>query len=164
VANQSEGASVVLRCRGAVGVIPGISIVRVVARRCRPHRTPAGRRGPAAGIAEAAVRSIGQDQAVTFLAPAEPGLARVRVIRQRDRQPKRGSQCADCCPSSATTVDTQGLPGYTFERAVILFRFDVAQSGVVTAAPRLRFAARTVAPRPWRGSTPELVLGNRRRR
>ena len=64
-----------------------------------------------------------QDQAATFLAPAEPGLARVEVtVRQHDvvcigeglitvtheLMPQLGS----------ATVPTQGLPGYTFEPAL----------------------------------------------
>jgi hypothetical protein len=62
------------------------------------------------------------DQAVTFLAAAEPGLARVKVsVRQHD------VVCAGeglitvthelLAQLGATTVPSQGLPGYTFERA-----------------------------------------------
>jgi hypothetical protein len=62
------------------------------------------------------------DQAVTFLAPEEPGLARVHVtVRQRD------AVCVGeglitvthelLTQLSPTTVPSQGLPGYTFERA-----------------------------------------------
>jgi hypothetical protein len=62
------------------------------------------------------------DQAVTFLAPDEPGLTRVMVtVRQR------GVVCAGeglitvtqelMKQLGAATVSSQGLPGYTFERA-----------------------------------------------
>jgi hypothetical protein len=62
------------------------------------------------------------DQAVTFLAPAEPGLARVTVsVRQHD------VMCIGeglitvthelLAQLGTTTVPSQGLPGYTFERA-----------------------------------------------
>jgi AcrR family transcriptional regulator len=62
------------------------------------------------------------NQAVTFLAPEEPGLARVRVtVRQRD------AVCVGeglitvthelLTQLAPTTVPSQGLPGYTFERA-----------------------------------------------
>jgi hypothetical protein len=61
-------------------------------------------------------------QAVTFLAPEDPGLARVRVtVRQRD------AVCVGeglitvthelLTQLAPTTVPSQGLPGYTFERA-----------------------------------------------
>lgn len=63
-----------------------------------------------------------QNQAVTFLAPAEPGLARVKVaVRQHD------SVCVAeglitvthelLAQLGAANVTTQGLPSYTFERA-----------------------------------------------
>jgi hypothetical protein len=63
-----------------------------------------------------------RNQAVTFLAPEEPGLARVRVtVRQRD------AVCVGeglitvthelLTQLAPTTVASQGLPGYTFERA-----------------------------------------------
>jgi hypothetical protein len=66
--------------------------------------------------------SCSHDQAVTFLAPAEPGLARVEVtVRQHD------IVCVGeglitvthelLAQLGATTVPAQGLPGYTFERA-----------------------------------------------
>jgi hypothetical protein len=62
------------------------------------------------------------DQAVTFLAPAEPGLAQVKVsVRQHD------IVCAGeglitvthelLAQLGTATVPSQGLPGYTFERA-----------------------------------------------
>ena len=62
------------------------------------------------------------DQAVTFLAPDDPGLTRVMVtVRQRD------VVCAGeglitvthelMGQLGAATVSSQGLPGYTFERA-----------------------------------------------
>ena len=62
------------------------------------------------------------DQAVTFLAPEEPGLARVRVtVRQRE------VVCVGeglvtvthelLTQLAPTTVPSQGLPGYTLERA-----------------------------------------------
>ena len=62
------------------------------------------------------------NQAVTFLTPEEPGLARVQVtVRQRD------AICVgeglitvthELLPQLApATVSSQGLPGYTFERA-----------------------------------------------
>jgi hypothetical protein len=79
------------------------------------------------------------DQAATFLAPDEPGLARVEVaVRQGDI----------VCTGEAlitvthellaqlgtTTVSSQGLPGYTFERAPgesWRSRFDVARNVIV---------------------------------
>jgi hypothetical protein len=62
------------------------------------------------------------DQGVTFMAPAEPGLARVQVsVRQQD------VVCVGealvtvthelLAQLGTTTVPSQGLPGYTFERA-----------------------------------------------
>ena len=61
-------------------------------------------------------------QAVTFLAPEEPGLTRIKVtVRQRD------NTCVNealltvtnelLVQINPTTIPAQGLPGYTFERA-----------------------------------------------
>ena len=61
-------------------------------------------------------------QAVTFLAPEEPGLTRVKVtVRQRD------TVCVEealvtvtnelLAQINPTTMPARGLPGYTFERA-----------------------------------------------
>jgi hypothetical protein len=63
-----------------------------------------------------------RDQAAKFLAPAEPGLARVRVtVRQRDVTCEDEALITvthELLPQlGATTVNSQGLPGYTFERA-----------------------------------------------
>jgi hypothetical protein len=62
-----------------------------------------------------------RNQAVKFLAPAEPGLARLRVTaRQREVTCSAESLVTVTrelqVPGSAS-VATQGLPGYTFERA-----------------------------------------------
>ncbi len=62
------------------------------------------------------------DQTATFLAPGEPGLARIKVtVRQHD------TVCAGealitvthelLAQFGPTTIPSQGLPGYTFERA-----------------------------------------------
>ena len=66
--------------------------------------------------------SAARDQATTFLAPGEPGLARIEVsVRQHD------VVCVGealitvthelLAQLGSTTVPSQGLPGYTFERA-----------------------------------------------
>ena len=62
------------------------------------------------------------DQAVSFLAPTEPGLVRVMVkVCQGDIE--RSSEALitvthELLPQvGSTTIDSQGLPGYTFERA-----------------------------------------------
>ena len=79
------------------------------------------------------------DQAVTFLAPEEPGLARVRVtVRQRE------VVCVGeglvtvshelLTQLAPTTVPSQGLPGYTFERAPGEFwrsKFDIKRNVIV---------------------------------
>ncbi|HKB69124.1 MAG TPA: ATP-binding protein [Pyrinomonadaceae bacterium] len=62
------------------------------------------------------------DQAVSFLAPAEPGLVRVRVnVYQGDIQRSAEALITvthELLPQvGSTTIDSQGLPGYTFERA-----------------------------------------------
>ena len=63
-----------------------------------------------------------RDQAVTYLAPEEPGLARVEVtVRQRDMV-AIGEGLVTVAHElltqlGATTISMQGLPGYTFERA-----------------------------------------------
>lgn len=62
------------------------------------------------------------DQAVSFLAPAEPGLVRVRVdVRQGDIERSAEALITvthELLPQvGTTTIDSQGLPGYTFERA-----------------------------------------------
>jgi hypothetical protein len=79
------------------------------------------------------------DQAVRFLAPEEPGLAQVRVtVRQRD------VVCVGealitvthelLTQLAATTVPSQGLPDYTFERApgeAWRSKFDVKRNVIV---------------------------------
>ena len=79
------------------------------------------------------------DQAVTFLAPAEPGLTRVKVtVRQRD------VVCTGeglitvtrelLAQLGTATISTQGLPGYTFERApgeAWRSRFDTRRNVIV---------------------------------
>jgi hypothetical protein len=62
------------------------------------------------------------DQAVGFLAPAEPGLVRVRVnVCQSDIERSAEALITvthELLPQvGTTTIDSQGLPGYTFERA-----------------------------------------------
>ncbi len=62
------------------------------------------------------------DQAVSFVAPLEPGLVRVRVsVRQREIAREAEALITvthELMQQLGTaTVDTQGLPGYTFERA-----------------------------------------------
>jgi Histidine kinase-, DNA gyrase B-, and HSP90-like ATPase len=63
-----------------------------------------------------------RDQAVTYLAPEEPGLARVQVtVRQHDVV-AIGEGLVTVAHElltqlGATTISMQGLPGYTFERA-----------------------------------------------
>jgi hypothetical protein len=62
------------------------------------------------------------DQAVSFLAPAEPGLTRVRVTVQQ-REIEREAEALvtvthELLPQLGTVpIEAQGLPGYTFERA-----------------------------------------------
>ncbi len=62
------------------------------------------------------------DQAVSFLAPPEPGLARVRVsVRQGDIERSGEALITvthELLPQvGTTTVEAAGLPGYTFESA-----------------------------------------------
>jgi len=62
------------------------------------------------------------DQAVSFLAPAEPGLVRVRVlVRQGDIERSGDALITvthELLPQVGTaTVEAAGLPGYTFESA-----------------------------------------------
>jgi Histidine kinase-, DNA gyrase B-, and HSP90-like ATPase len=62
------------------------------------------------------------DQAVNFLAPEEPGLVRVRVtVSQGDIERTAEALITvthELLPQVVTgTIDSQGLPGYTFERA-----------------------------------------------
>lgn len=62
------------------------------------------------------------DQVVNFLAPAEPGLAQVSVtVFQGDIERSAEALVTvthELLPQvGATTIDAQGLPGYTFERA-----------------------------------------------
>ena len=62
------------------------------------------------------------DQVVTFVAPHEPGLARLKVIaRQRDVVCEAEALITVThellAQIGASTVPAQGLPGYTFERA-----------------------------------------------
>jgi hypothetical protein len=79
------------------------------------------------------------NQAVTFLAPDEPGLARLKVIvRQRDVVCEAEGLITVThellAQIGATTIPSQGLPGYTFERAAgesWRSRFDVARNVIV---------------------------------
>jgi hypothetical protein len=79
------------------------------------------------------------NQAVTFLAPDEPGLTRVKVIvRQRDVVCGAEGLITVThellAQIGATTIPSQGLPGYTFERAAgesWRSRFDVARNVIV---------------------------------
>lgn len=64
----------------------------------------------------------GHDQAVNFLAPAEPGLVRVRVqVRQGDIERTGDALITvtnELLPQLGTSaVESSGLPGYTFESA-----------------------------------------------
>ena len=79
------------------------------------------------------------NQAVTFLAPAEPGLARVEVtVRQHDMV-CRGEGLITVTHELLTqitpaSVPSQGLPGYTFERASgesWRSRFDIKRNVIV---------------------------------
>ena len=63
-----------------------------------------------------------RDQAVSFLAPAEPGLVRVRVsVHQGEIERTADALITvthDLLPQvGTTTVESSGLPGYTFESA-----------------------------------------------
>ena len=63
-----------------------------------------------------------RDQAVTFVAPDEPGLVRIRAcVRQRDIACEAEALVTVTqeilSQIGATSVPSQGLPGYTFERA-----------------------------------------------
>ena len=79
------------------------------------------------------------DQAVTFLAPDEPGLARLKVIvRQRDVVCEAGALVTVThellAQIGSATIPSQGLPGYTFERAAgesWRSRFDAARNVIV---------------------------------
>jgi histidine kinase/DNA gyrase B/HSP90-like ATPase len=62
------------------------------------------------------------DQAVTFIAPAEPGLVRVKVLVRQGDIERSGSALItvthELLPQVGTaTVESAGLPGYTFESA-----------------------------------------------
>jgi len=62
------------------------------------------------------------DQAVNFLAPVEPGLVRVKVIVRQNEMERAAEALVtvthELLPQLGTTaIDSQGLPGYTFERA-----------------------------------------------
>ena len=62
------------------------------------------------------------DQAVNFLAPAEPGLVRVRVVVRQGDIERSGEALItvthELLPQVGTaTVEAAGLPGYTFESA-----------------------------------------------
>ena len=79
------------------------------------------------------------DQAVTFLAPEEPGLTRLKVIvRQRDIVCEAEALITVThellTQIGTTTVPSQGLPGYTFERAAgesWRSRFDATRNVIV---------------------------------
>ena len=80
-----------------------------------------------------------RDQAVTYLAPEEPGLARIAVTaRQRDIACSAEALVTvthELMPQVApTTIPAQGLPGYTYERAPgdsWRSRFDAARNVIV---------------------------------
>jgi len=62
------------------------------------------------------------DQAINFIAPSEPGLARVRVsVNQGEIERSAEALITvthELLPQvGTTTIDSHGLPGYTFERA-----------------------------------------------
>jgi hypothetical protein len=121
-----------------------------------------------AGVLEAS-----HDQATTFVAPDEPGLIRIKVsVRQRD---------IDCEAEALVTVTqeilsqlggasvpSQGLPGYTFERAAgesWRSRFDVERNLIVVNSGHRDFVyasrARTLKLRYLvRLYAKELVLRN----
>jgi Histidine kinase-, DNA gyrase B-, and HSP90-like ATPase len=79
------------------------------------------------------------DQAVTYLAPEEPGLARLSVtVRQREIECSAEALITvthELMPQvEPSTVAAQGLPGYTFERAPgesWRSRFDPSQNLIV---------------------------------
>jgi hypothetical protein len=80
-----------------------------------------------------------RNQAVMFHAPDEPGLTRLKVsVRQRDVVCEADALITVTheilAQIGATTVSSQGLPGYTFERAPgesWRSRFDVARNVIV---------------------------------
>jgi hypothetical protein len=79
------------------------------------------------------------DQVVTFVAPQEPGLARLKVsVRQRDVVCEAEGLMTVThellTQIGASTVPAQGLPGYTFERAAgesWRSRFDATRNVIV---------------------------------
>ena len=79
------------------------------------------------------------DQVVTFVAPQEPGLARLKVsVRQRDVVCEAEGLMTVThellAQIGASTVPAQGLPGYTFERAAgesWRSRFDATRNVIV---------------------------------
>lgn len=79
------------------------------------------------------------DQAVNFLAPAEPGLVRVQVIVCQGDVERSGEALItvthELLPQVGTTmVESSGLPGYTFESAPgesWRSRFDSAKNIIV---------------------------------
>jgi len=63
-----------------------------------------------------------QDQVATFIAPAEPGLARVKVIVSQNDIERSAEALITVTrelwsQTGTTIVESQGLPGYTFESA-----------------------------------------------
>ncbi len=80
-----------------------------------------------------------RDQAATFIAPDEPGLTRIKVsVRQRDVLCEAEALVTVTqeilSQLGATSVPSQGLPGYTFERAAgesWRSRFDTARNLIV---------------------------------
>ena len=79
------------------------------------------------------------DQAVTFIAPDEPGLSRIKIaVRQRDVACEAEALVTVTqeilSQLGATSVPSQGLPGYTFERAAgesWRSRFDAVRNLIV---------------------------------
>jgi hypothetical protein len=131
----------------SVAVSPASSLVRVgEARELRALPRDRSRRRVERDlefdwhIIEGAGTLVGQrNQAVTYRAPDEPGLARIGVTVRQD-----GVGCAGeglvtvtnelMAQIGATTVPAQGLPGYTFERAAgesWRSRFDATRNVIV---------------------------------
>jgi hypothetical protein len=83
-----------------------------------------------------------RDQAVTYLAPEEPGLARLQVTVRQNGVACTGEGLITVTHElmaqlGSTSVPSQGLPGYTFERAPgesWRSRFDTASSSITVTA------------------------------